>query len=59
MDVLPGRGGLIRSNLSLTLRGYRLASTKPTIEVVEQIDIVDEQGHLITTYEKKVSPSEL
>lgn len=39
--------------------GYRLANAKPTVDMVEQIDVVDEQGRLITTYEKKVSPGEL
>ena len=49
---------IVQIGMSLHV-GYRLANATPTIEVVEQIDIVDEQGRLITTYEKKVSPEEL
>ena len=39
--------------------GYRLENARPTVEMVEEIEVVDEQGRIITTYEKKVSPNEL
>lgn len=49
---------IVQIGMSLYV-GYRLANATPTIEVVEQIDLVDKQGRLITTYEKKVSPQDL
>lgn len=49
---------IVQIGISLYV-GYRLANAQPTVEVVEQIDVVDEEGRLITTYEKKVSPNEL
>ena len=58
MIYLAVAAEIVQIGISLYV-GYRLANAKPTVEMVEEIDVVDEQGRLITTYEKKVSPNEL
>ena len=58
MVYLAVAAEIVQISISLYV-GYRLANATPTVEVVEQIDVVDEQGRIITTFEKKVSPDEL
>ena len=39
--------------------GYRLANAEQTLELVERVEVVDEQGNLIKTYEKKLTADDL
>ena len=39
--------------------GYRLTNAEPTVEMVEQVEVVDEKGNLIRTFEKKLTADEI